>query len=162
VNQHSHGKPSILIVDDEQTVVATVQALLSQETGYDTWGFQDPQQALEFAARARIDAAVSGYWMPGGKNGIQFLSRIKELQPEASRVLMTGRADKNSAIEAIHRVSIFQYIEKPWDNQQFLLMIRSAVERARLFRALREKVDELDSAYSSLKAVQQQLVQAFL
>ena len=104
---------------------------------------------------------VSDYLMPK-MNGIQLLGRIKELQPEASRVLLTGHADKQSAIEAINRVNLFQYLEKPWDNQQLLLVIRSGIERARLFRDLREKVGELDSAHSTLKTVEQRLIQAFL
>jgi DNA-binding NtrC family response regulator len=95
-------------------------------------------------------------------NGIQLLGRVKDLQPEASRVLLTGHADKQSAIEAINRVALFQYLEKPWDNAQLLLVIKSGAERARLFRDLREKVDELDSAHSSLKNVQKRLIQAFL
>ena len=56
---------------------------------------------------------------------------MKELQPEASRVLLTGHADKQSAIQAINQVALFQYLEKPWDNAQLLLVIQSGVERAR-------------------------------
>jgi FixJ family two-component response regulator len=81
---------------------------------------------------------------------------------EKSRVLLTGHADKQSAIQAINRVALFQYLEKPWDNAQLLLVVESGAERARLFRDLREKVDELDSAHASLKNVQRRLLQAFL
>jgi response regulator RpfG family c-di-GMP phosphodiesterase len=95
-------------------------------------------------------------------NGIQLLGRVKEVQPEASRVLLTGHADKQSAIRAINQVALFQYLEKPWDNAQLLLVVRSGVERANLFRDLREKVSELDSAHSTLKNVQKRLIEAFL
>ncbi len=95
-------------------------------------------------------------------NGIQLLGKIKESQPETSRVLLTGHADKQSAIQAINQVALFQYLEKPWDNQQLLLVIQSGAERSKLFRELREKVGELDSAHSSLKDVQKRLIQAFL
>jgi DNA-binding NtrC family response regulator len=161
VNQNGHPRPSILIVDDEEIVVGSIQAFLELEADYEIHGFTNSEEAARFATRNRIDVAVSDYLMPG-MNGIQLLGRIKELQPETSRVLLTGHADKRSAIEAINRVSLFQYLEKPWDNQQLLLVVQSGIERARLFRALREKVSELDSAHSSLKTVQQQLVQAFL
>jgi two-component system NtrC family sensor kinase len=150
-----------LIVDDEEMVVSSIKAFLELETDYDLHGFNNPEEAADFAANNRIDVALSDYLMPG-MNGIQLLTRLKQLQPETSRVLLTGHPDKSSAIEAINRVSLFQYIEKPWENQQLLLVVRSGVERARLLRALHEKVDELDSAHSSLKTVQQQLVQAFL
>ena len=95
-------------------------------------------------------------------NGISCSAGSRRSQPETSRVLLTGHADKQSAIQAINQVALFQYLEKPWDNSQLLLVIQSGAERARLFRDLREKVGELDSAHSSLKTVQQRLLQAFL
>ena len=104
---------------------------------------------------------VSDYLMPG-MNGIQFLSRAKELQPEASRVLLTGHADKQSAIAAINQVALFQYVEKPWDNAQLLLVIQSGAERAKLFRTLQAKISELDGAHANLKEVQRRLLKAFM
>lgn len=160
MNQNGR-RPAVLIVDDEEMVIASIKAFLQLETDYDIHGYTDPEQAARFAEGAPIDVAVSDYLMPR-MNGIQLLARVKELQPEASRVLLTGHADKQSAIQAINQVALFQYLEKPWDNAQLLLVIQSGVERARLFRDLREKVDELDSAHSTLKEVQKRLIQAFL
>ncbi len=95
-------------------------------------------------------------------NGIQLLGRIKQAQPETSRVLLTGHADKQSAIQAINQVALFQYLEKPWDNAQLLLVAQSGAERARLFRELREKIEQLDGANSRLKTAQRRLIEAFL
>jgi DNA-binding NtrC family response regulator len=153
--------PSILIVDDEEMVITSIKAFLQLETEYAIHGFTDPEEAAEFAAEHVVDVAVSDYLMPK-MNGIQFLGRVKEAQPEASRVLLTGHADKASAIQAINQVSLFQYLEKPWENSQLLLVIQSGAERARLFRDLRAKVNALDSANSSLKNVQKRLIEAFL
>jgi DNA-binding NtrC family response regulator len=155
------NKPSILIADDEDMVIASIKAFLQLEADFDIHGFTDPEEAAQFAAANMVDVAVSDYLMPK-MNGIQLLSRIKVTQPEASRVLLTGHADKQSAIEAINQVALFQYLEKPWDNSQLLLVIQSGAERARLFRDLREKVEELDAAHSSLKTVQRRLIEAFL
>ena len=94
--------------------------------------------------------------------GLQLLARPKELQPEAARVLLTEHADKQSAIQAINDVGLFQYLEKPWDNAQLLLVIKSAIERTSLFRTLRSKITELDEAHSNLKDVQARLLRAFL
>jgi DNA-binding NtrC family response regulator len=153
--------PSVLIADDEEMVIASIKAFLQLEGGFDVHGFTDPEEAARFAAANPVDVAVSDYLMPK-MNGIQLLGKIKDLQPEASRVLLTGHADKQSAIEAINQVALFQYLEKPWDNSQLLLVIQSGAERARLFRDLREKVEELDTAHTSLKTVQRRLIQAFL
>lgn len=165
MNQNGHSpngqKPLVIIVDDEEMVVTSIRAFLQLETDYDVQGFTDPELAARFAETHPVDVAVSDYLMPK-MNGIQLLSRLKELQPEASRVLLTGHADKQSAMQAINQVALFQYLEKPWENSQLLLVIQNGAERARLFRDLRHKVEELDSAHSSLKDVQKRLLQAFL
>jgi len=160
VNQNGH-KPTVLIVDDEDMVITSIKAFLQLETDFDVRGFSDPEQAADYAAKNPVDVVVSDYLMPK-MNGIQLLGRVKEAQPETSRVLLTGHADKQSAIQAINDVSLFQYLEKPWDNAQLLLVVQSGAERARLFRDLREKVEELDSANSTLKDVQRRLIKAFL
>jgi len=162
VNQNGQPRPpAVLIVDDEDMVITSIKAFLQLETDFEIRGFTDPEEAAAHVAANEVDVIVSDYLMPK-MNGIQLLGRVKESQPEASRVLLTGHADKQSAIQAINEVALFQYLEKPWDNAQMLLVVRSGAERARLFRDLREKVDALDSANSSLKSVQKRLIEAFL
>lgn len=161
MNNNGDNRASVLLVDDEDMIITSIKAFLQLETDFTIHGFTDPEEAANFAKSNQIDVVVSDYLMPK-MNGIQLLSRVKEAQPEASRVLLTGHADKQSAIQAINQVALFQYLEKPWDNQQLLLVVQSGAERARLFRDLREKVGELDSAHSSLKTVQKRLIEAFL
>jgi len=138
-----------------------VRAYLQLETDYDIHGFTEPEKAVQYMQNNLVDIAVSDYLMPR-MSGIQFLTQAKQLQPEASRVLLTGHADKQSAIQAINEVGLYQYVEKPWENAQLLLIIQNGIERAKLLRELREKVSELDTAHSSLKSVQKRLLQAFL
>jgi DNA-binding NtrC family response regulator len=157
----SGAQPVVAIVDDEDMVITSVRAFLSLETEYDINGFTDPENAVRFLETHPVDVVVSDYLMPK-MNGIQVLTRAKQLQPEAARVLLTGHADKQSAIQAINEVGLFQYLEKPWDNAQLLLVIQSAIERTNLFRTLRDKIGELDSAHASLKDVQTRLLRAFL
>jgi DNA-binding NtrC family response regulator len=154
-------RPTVLIVDDEDMVITSIRAFLQLETEFEIRGFSDPEEAADYATHNPVDVVVSDYLMPK-LNGIQLLAKVKEAQPETSRVLLTGHADKQSAIQAINEVALFQYLEKPWDNSQLLLVVQSGAERARLFRDLREKVEELDSANSTLKDVQRRLIKAFL
>jgi len=151
----------VVIVDDEEMVVTSIRAFLTLETEYEVHGFTDPEEAARALEALPVDVVVSDYLMPK-MNGIQLLGRAKQLQPEAARVLLTGHSDKQSAIQAINDVGLFQYLEKPWDNSQLLLVIQSAIERTQLFRTLRDKISELDSAHSSLKDVQSRLLRAFL
>ena len=155
------GKPAVVLVDDEEMILTSIRTLLMLETDYSVEGFTNPHDAVRHLEKNPVAVIVSDYLMPG-MTGIQVLAKGKELQPEASRILLTGHADKSSAIQAINEVSLFQYLEKPWDNAQLLLVIQQGVERAGLLRELREKIAELDTAHSTLKNTQSRLIKAFL
>jgi response regulator RpfG family c-di-GMP phosphodiesterase len=160
-NSSNDGQPRVVLVDDEDMVITSIRAFLQIETEYAVNGFTQPEEAVKYLETTAVDVVVSDYLMPK-MNGIQLLAKAKQLQPEAARVLLTGHADKHSAIVAINDVGLYQYLEKPWDNSQLLLVIQSAIERTQLFRRLRQKVSELDDAHSSLKDVQSRLLRAFL
>lgn len=155
------NKPTVVVIDDEQMVVTSIKAFLESNSEFDVHTFIDPEESKRFFESHQVDVAVSDYLMPQ-TNGLQLLKRLKEIQPESSRVLLASRADAKNAIEAINQVSLFQYIEKPWDEEQLLLVVRSGIERSRLLRDLREKVDELDSAHTTLKNAHKRLLDAFL
>lgn len=150
-----------MIVDDEDMVLTSLSAYLALETDYSVETFTDPREAAAHLQDNPVDVVVSDYLMPN-MNGIQLLGKAREFQPEASRILLTGHADKQSAIEAINKIGLFQYVEKPWDNAQLLLIIRNGSERAQLLRSLRSKIQQLDEAHSNLKNTQSQLIRAFL
>ncbi len=157
----NNGGAVVVLVDDEEMVITSVRAYLALEADYDVQGFTRPEDAIAFMKASPFDVVVSDYLMPK-INGIQLLRTSREAAPEASRILLTGHSDKQSAIEAINEVGLFQYIEKPWDNQQLLLAIQGGVERTRLLRDLRDKIAELATANDSIKDVQRRLIKAFL
>lgn len=158
----TNSEPFVVIVDDEEMVLTSLNAYLTLETDYRVESFTDPEEAARFLNNGQaVDVVVSDYLMPK-MNGIQLLAKSKEAQPEASRILLTGHADKQSAIEAINRVGLFQYIEKPWDNASLLLVIRNASERAQLLRSLKNKIQLLDDAHANLINAQSDLIRAFL
>ena len=154
-------KATVLIVDDEEMVITSVRAYLELETNFEVHGFTACSGSVKYLEGNQVDICVSDYLMPR-MSGIQFLTRAKHLQPEATRVLLTGHADKQSAIQAINEVSLYQYVEKPWENAQLLMIIQNGVERAQLMRELQATMSELASANSSLKDVQKKLLRAFL
>ena len=153
--------PRVLLVDDEEMVITSIRAFLSLETEYEILAYTRSEDALRRIEEGPVDVIITDYLMPK-MNGLQLLAEAKKRQPEAARVLLTGHADKQSAIEAINAVGLYQYLEKPWDNAQLLLVINGAIERTRLLRGLAAKVDELDAAHGQLKEAQRRLIRAFL
>jgi response regulator RpfG family c-di-GMP phosphodiesterase len=99
--------------------------------------------------------------MPG-MDGITFLRRCRDLQPMATRVLLTGYADKENAIRAINEAGLYYYLEKPWDNEHLKLIIRNGMERSALFTELDSRVSALESANKDLFDIRRRLIQAFV
>ncbi len=154
-------KSTVVIVDNNLAEMKTLKALLETEAGFDVQTFTDPAESERFFESHPVDVAISDCSV-AQTNGLQLLKRLKEIQPESSRVLLTGCIDVTIAVEAINEVALFQYLEKPCDDEQLLLAVRSAAERSRLLRELREKIEQLDSAHVTLKASQHRLIHAFL
>lgn len=135
--------PVVMIVDDEEMVTSSLSSLLSMDTEYTVLSYQSPQEALEILKQRSVDLVITDFLMPG-MDGLQFIARAQEMYPELACILLTGYADKQNAIKAINEVSLFQYIEKPWDNEHIKMSIRNALEKKKLREALQDKVRELD------------------
>ena len=108
-----------------------------------------------------IDLVISDYLMPE-LDGISFLMQVKLLQPQAIRILLTGYADKENAIKAINEVGLYQYIEKPWQNADLLLVIHNGLEKRFLIERLQQKIMQVQAAQESLQEIQNQIVRAFM
>lgn len=146
----------VLIVDDEPMVTASLKAMLSLETDYELFVFNNPQTALAEVAALKPEVIISDFIMPE-MDGISFLKAVKTLLPESTLILLTGYADKESAIQAINTVGIYRYIEKPWDNDELKLNIKNALERANLLSNLHQTIQQLTEAQDHLQRYNQQL-----
>lgn len=154
-------RPTVLVVDDEELVTVSLRNLFLLQSDYRVVTHTSPLAALAAAKGTPVDLVITDYLMPE-MDGITFLSRLREIQPQAVRVLLTGYADKENAIRAINSVGLYQYIEKPWDNDHLLVVIRNGLEKRALVRALEDKIAELDEAHVSLKSIQTELIKAFM
>ncbi len=157
----SEWQPNIVIVDDEQLVLSSLNSFLSLETNYIVNTFLSANEAIEYIGNNDTDLVVSDYLMPE-MDGITFLSKVRELKPEIPRIILTGYADKENAIKAINEVGLFHYIEKPWDNDDILIIFRNGLEKQRLLKTLQEKIREVDKANSELDGLQSEIVRAFV
>ncbi|UCH83501.1 MAG: response regulator [Candidatus Latescibacterota bacterium] len=154
-------KPKIVIVDDEEMVLTSLKSFLDLETEYHVESFKNPLEALEFIKANDIDLVVSDYLMPE-MDGISFLGEVRHVRPDVPRIILTGYADKENAIKAINEVGLFQYIEKPWDNDDLLIILRNGLERSRLLKKLQEKIQEINSAYDELQGMHKQILKTFI
>jgi DNA-binding NtrC family response regulator len=159
--ENSEQQPTIVIVDDEDMVLTSLNSFLSLETDYDVKTFVSVKEALEYIKTGRVDLVVSDYLMPE-MDGISFLSKVREIKPEVPRIILTGYADKENAIKAINHVGLFQYIEKPWDNDDLLIILRNGLEKQKLLIRLNEKIKEINSAYAELQDLQNEIVKTFV
>jgi DNA-binding NarL/FixJ family response regulator len=153
------SRASILIVDDEEMVLSSLRGLFTLQTSYEVLEAEDPRKALDELSRNRVDLVISDFLMPQ-MNGIEFLQEARKLQPEAIRVLLTGYADKENAIKAINEVGLYHYLEKPWDNEALLSIVRNGLKEKSLRQKLAEKVRELDALASEHHALSRELEMA--
>jgi len=157
----SNNNQTIVLVDDEDMVLKSLGSFLSLETDYNIQSFISAKKALEYIENHSIDLVVSDYLMPE-MDGITFLAKVKEIKPHVPRIILTGYADKENAIKAINDVGLFQYIEKPWDNDDILIIFRNGLEKQRLLKRLDEKIAEINKAYGELQKLQREIVKTFV
>ena len=139
----SEQRPAILVCDDDQLIVSSLRGLFLLETEYELLEFTDPVAAADEVKRRPIDLVISDFLMPG-MNGVELLKHVRQAQPEAIRILLTGFADKENAIRAINEAGLYHYLEKPWDNEHLLLIVRNGLNEKSLRRRLSEKVTEFE------------------
>ncbi len=156
----SEETATLLIVDDDEMILTSLNAFLMLETDYDVESFSSVNEALGFAESNSFDLVISDYLMPE-MDGITFLAKIKEINPQAPRILLTGYADKENAIKGINEVGLFQYIEKPWDNEQLRLVIRNGLEKQQLVTQLQQKISEINAAYGEIQNIQKEILKTF-
>ncbi|MCP4683926.1 MAG: response regulator [bacterium] len=154
-------KQTIIIVDDEEMVLTSISSFLALETEYQVETFTAATKALEYIESNEIDLVISDYLMPE-MDGISFLAKVREMKPEVPRIILTGYADKENAIKAINEVGLYQYIEKPWDNEDILIVLRNGLEKLQLMKKLQTKVDEINKAYADLQGLHREIVKTFV
>jgi DNA-binding NtrC family response regulator len=152
---------TILIIDDEPCVLSSLQRTLKAE-GYDVRTASDDQSALRAIAEYPCDLVLCDYRMPG-MNGVALLSLIKEKQPDAVRIILSGHADLGGAIRGINHAEVYRFLTKPWDSDDLRVTIRQAlnyrdllIENRRLadeVRRQRETIDALESQYPGIAHV---------
>ena len=132
MNDVPQAKATLLLVDDEPGILSSLRRLL-RPMGYAIHTAESGKAGLEILEQQAIDLVISDMRMPE-MDGAKFLEQVRQRWPETVRILLTGYSDITSTIEAINRGEIYRYISKPWDDHDITLIIRDALEGARLRR----------------------------
>ena len=151
--------PAVYVVDDDPLVTDSLSRALELETPWRVHAFNDGARALANMSAAPPDVVLSDFKMPG-MDGIAFLRKVRAQFPDAVLMLITGYADKESAIRAINELGIWQYVEKPWDLGDLIVKIRQGLERRALTDELRKKNAALEARLAELERAHDELVRA--
>ena len=130
----------ILLVDDDSNILDGYRRSLSREFVMET--AMGGEQALKLAAdNGPYAVVVSDMRMPG-MDGIQLLSKIKAQSPDTIRVMLTGNADMETAINAINEGSIFRFLNKPCSKETMAKTLTAALVQYRLVTAEKQLLEQ--------------------
>jgi nitrogen regulation protein NR(I) len=124
-------KPLILVVDDSQAIVTLMKEFLKEE-GYNTISAKSTKEALFLIDKENPDLVIMDIKMPD-TNGLDALIEIKSKDPKLSVIMMTAYGTTQTAIEAMKR-GAYDYITKPFKNDELKIMIRKALEAGKFMR----------------------------
>jgi len=125
----------ILCVDDEANVLAAFRRNLRK--AFDLETAQSPEEGLKAIAETGPYAVVVSDLKMPGMDGIQFLAKVREVAPDAVRVMLTGNADLEAAAAAVNEGHIFRFLTKPVETDTLARALRAAIEQHRLVTAER-------------------------
>ncbi len=145
--------PSILIVDDEPSIVQSLSGLLTDE-GFEITSASNGYEALQQIETNAPDLVLLDIWMPG-IDGLETLKEIKKHQPHTQVIMITGHGTIETAVQAT-KLGAFDFIEKPLSIDKVIVAISNALNFRRLEeenRYLRKKTIEKHSITGTSDAV---------
>lgn len=136
----------ILLADDDAALRRIIQFKLKQR-GYEVIATADGEEALSVLCKGRFDLLLSDMKMPK-LNGLELLKEAKKVQPDIEVILITAYAAVSQAVEAV-KLGAFDYLTKPFEDDQLFVTIEKAVKFKRLEnenKLLKEQLSGLGSA----------------
>jgi len=135
---------TILVVDDEKNYLVVLEALLGSE-GYEVVAAVDAKAAINTAREADLDLILTDMKMPG-LSGMELLEKVKAMKPELPVIMMTAFGTIEMAVEAM-RKGAYDYIQKPFENEQLKLTVRKALDNYRLIKENRLLTEALSDRF---------------
>jgi len=139
----------VLFVDDEPNVLQSIRRGLRKQ--FDVHTAEGGDAAMQLL-REKNDFAVivSDMRMPG-MNGVELLSQVKQLWPDTVRMMLTGNADQETAVDAVNHGDIFRFLNKPCENVALGEAVKDAIRQHTLITAERDLLE--NTLRGSIKAL---------
>ncbi|MCL5265459.1 MAG: response regulator [Chloroflexi bacterium] len=151
---------TILQVDDEESILSSLQRLFRTDD-YHTFTAVSAEEGLGILDQSHVWLVITDNIMPG-MSGVQFLKEVRDRWPDVVRIMLTGCADLNSAMEAINRGDVYRFVTKPWDPDELRMLVHQGLEQHRLIqenRRMRALIEERNATLKSWAAGLQQTVE---
>jgi len=145
---------SILIIDDEKAIRNTLAEILSYE-GYKIEEAADGEEGLKKFAASTFDVVLCDIKMPK-MDGIEFLEKAREVNPDVPIVVISGHGNIETAVEAVKK-GAFDYISKPPDLNRLLITLRNALDKQTLVietKVLKRKVSKVQLMVGNSEPIQ--------
>lgn len=116
----------IQLVDDEPNILTSLQRLL-RSYPLEVHAFSDVREALQALTEHEYAVIISDYKMPS-LDGITYLQFVKQRQPDAVRMVISGHGDRQAMMAAINRAEIFRFLSKPWEEHEVKTALKAAID----------------------------------
>jgi len=132
---------TVLIVDDEKGVQTSIRGIL-EDAGFDSMAVSSGEEALEMMAEKKFPIVLLDIWLPG-MDGLEVLSRIRQISPESVVIMISGHGSIETAVRST-KMGAFDFIEKPLSLEKTLLVVKNAFHQYQLEeenRCLKEQIE---------------------
>jgi len=130
----------ILIVDDEPNVLNALRRVFQREH-YSIVTAENGREALKLLEKAQFHLIISDFTMPRMDGG-ELLRRVRELQPDIIRIMLTGNADVDAVMGAVKQGAVYRFILKPWNDDDLRVTVALALEQYDLIQRNRSLKEE--------------------
>ncbi|MDM8538294.1 response regulator, partial [Desulfobacterales bacterium HSG17] len=144
----------LLIVDDEQKIISALKRVLRKES-FECFFAMSGEDALSIIKNNEIHVILSDLDMPG-MDGMALLKKVKKNYPDIIRLILSGRSDSQTVLNAVNDGNILRYITKPWNAKEVVSVLKQAFE---LFFLKQEKNDLLKTLQGYNLTLEQKVAQ---
>lgn len=145
----------ILAVDDEVNILSSLRRLLRREN-YELLTANSAEEGLKILKQGEVDLIISDQRMPG-MQGVEFLKKAMELCPDTIRIILSGYTDINAITAAINEGHVYQFILKPWNDEELKSIIKRALEQYKLKMENKRLTEKIRKQNEELRMLNQDL-----